>query len=443
MLVSLIALALAADPPQEPVPTANPSVALTDDNMIEISVGESVIRREARPVSRVLISDPDVVELKVLEEGQYQLRAKTVGKTDLWVWFRGEEGRPAKYQVLINNSETFEVRKRIENTSSGSLPRVYAIQDRLVVEGPVDDLETLERIAAVARIYDPDFVNLMTVRGDNQVQLRVVFAEVSRSSLRELGLNGTLSFQQNGVWNTAMQPPVVSGGQYGLSVSGSLGLVNFNAVLSVLEENSLARTLAQPTLVALSGQQADMLVGGEIPVPVGQQNNTISIEYKEYGVKMSFVPTVLAGDVVDIKTSMEVSDVDPSTSIQVAGIQMPGLGSRKVQSHLRMRSGTTFALAGMLSEQVTASRSKIPILGDIPLIGSAFRYVSHRREEMELMVFVTPYLVRPMVASEVPPPPGVTESYNPSDFDLFMLGSLTGGAGTRTASPTGPVGLKR
>lgn len=442
MFTVLVALAFGA-PEETPAAPANSSVVV-EDNVIEVSVGESVIRREIRPVSRVLISDPEVVELKVLEEGQYQLRAKQVGKTDLWVWFRGAEDHPVKYQVLVNNSQTSEVRRRIEATGGGSVPKVYAIQDRLVVEGAVDDLETLERISAVAKIYDADFVNLMTVRGDNQVQLRVIFAEVSRSSLREMGLSGALSFQAGGgLWGGSLSTPVVPAGDYGLGISGSLGLVNFDAVLSVLEQNNLARTLAQPTLVALSGQQADFMSGGEIPVPVGQVNGFISVEFKEYGTRVSFVPTVLSGDVVDMKASVEVSEVDPSTGIQVVGIQMPGLSSRKVQSHLRLRNGTTFAMAGLLSERTTATRSQIPILGDLPIVGSAFRYVTHRREETELMVFVTPYLVRPMVGEEVPLPPGTTESFNPSDFDLFMLGSLTGGPGTRTAEPTGPVGLKR
>jgi pilus assembly protein CpaC len=439
LLSALLSIALAG--PAEPAPAPAAGEA---SNVIEVSVGESVIRQEARPVARVLISDPQIVELRLLEQGQYQLRAMSAGKTDLWVWFRGDEEHPVSYQVMVSNSQIFEVRRRIESTGGGSVPRVYTVQDRLVVEGAVDDLETLERVAAVARIYDEKFVNLMTVRGDTQVQLRVVFAEVSRSNIREMGLNGLLDIGAGGgFWQSALSTPVVIAGDYGLGLAGAAGMFNFTAVLSVLEQNNIARTLAQPTLVALSGQQADFMVGGEIPVPVGQRDGVISVEYKDYGIKLSFVPTVLSGDVVDMRAKVEVSDVDPANGIQLVGIQLPALSVRKAESHLRLRSGMTFAMAGMLSERTIATRAQIPLLGDIPIIGSAFRYVKHEREEMELMVFVTPYLVRPMAADEVPPTPGTTESFAPSDFDLYMLGALTGGPGTRTSHPAGAIGMER
>lgn len=415
-----------------------------DENVIEISVGESVIRQEDRAVARVLISDPEVVELKLLEEGQFQLRAKAIGKTDLWVWYRGTESKPVSYQIMVSNSQIFEVRRRIESTAGDSVPKVYTIQDRLVIEGMVDDLETLERITAVAKIYDENFVNLMSIRGDNQVQLKVVFAEVNRSALREMGLNGLLDLRAGtGLWNGSIETPVVPAGLYDIAVGATLGPVDLTAVLSVLEQHNLSRTLAQPTLVALSGQQADFLAGGEIPVPVGQVNGTISVEYKPYGIKLSFVPTVLGGEVVDMRTSVEVSDVDSANGVQLVGIQLPGLSTRKAESHLRLSSGMTFAMAGLLSETTSTTRATIPILGDIPVIGALFRYMKHDRSETELMIFVTPTLVRPMTADEVPAPPGTTENYNPSDLDLFLLGSMTAGPNSRTAEPTGPYGLKR
>lgn len=449
---SLCPVAWAGDPaaPGTPsdasgIPTGPTGTQSTSrDRVIEVSVGESVIRQESRAVSRILISDPDVVELRLLEEGQYQIRALAVGKTDLWVWFRGDEAHPISYQILVSNSQIFEVRRRIEATGGASSPRVYTIQERLVVEGAVDDLETLERVAAVARIYDPTFVNLMTVRGDNQVQMQVVFAEVNRSALRELGMGALLTLRAgNSAWTPQMDLPVDPAGVYTLSLTGSMSQASLQAFLSVLEQNSLARTLVQPTLVALSGQEANFLAGGEIPIPVGQVNGFISIEYKKYGIGVAFVPTVLSGDVVDMRVSVGVSDIDPSSGIQLVGVSVPGLTVREVESHLRLRSGMTFAMAGLLSEHTVATRSQIPLLGDIPLIGTLFRYVQHDRQETELMIFVTPTLVRPMAAADVPPPPGTTENYNPSDLDLFLLGSLTAGPATRTAQPTGAYGLAR
>jgi pilus assembly protein CpaC len=279
----------------------------------------------------------------------------------------------------------------------------------------------------------------MTVRGDHQVQLKVVFAEVSRTGLRELGI--TALFNNNA--GLGIDMPGFTPGTDVVQILGTFtGAFDVSAILAVLEQNKLSRTLAEPTLTALSGQQAEFLAGGEIPVPVGQRDNRITIEFKEYGVKLVFVPTVLSGSVIDMRAYVEVSELDPNTTIRLADIEVPGMLVRKADSHLRLDSGMTFAMAGMLHERTTSTRAAIPILGDLPVVGALFRYVKHKREETELVIFVTPELVRPMAPDEVPPPPGTTEGYNPSDFQLFMMGQLTV-PGSRTAEPTGEYGMSR
>jgi pilus assembly protein CpaC len=285
----------------------------------------------------------------------------------------------------------------------------------------------------------------------------VVFAEVNRTALRELGMNGSLVGKSYGVAavgpnrstrafasnasiaavNNGVVPAAAAGTfQYLGAFGDPTGLL---AILSVLEQHNVSRTLAQPTLTALSGQQAEFLAGGEIPIPVAQFGSRISLEFKEYGVKLVFVPTVLGNEVVDMRVYVEVSDVDSSTGIRVTGIEVPGFVSRKTESHIRVESGMTVAMAGMLSESTRATFAKVPILGDIPVIGAAFRYVQHRRNETELMIFVTPRLVRPMAPGEVPAAPGQTEDFNPNDFELFLLG-MDHPIGSRTAEPTGPTG---
>lgn len=433
-----------------------------EGDLIDVTVGSSVIQREGRAIARVLISNPDIAELRLLEEGQYQVRGLAVGTTDLWVWYRGDEAKPRSFRVIVTNDLT-DVQRRIAFVVKGEPPRVYPVRDRLVVEGAVDDLDTLERVAAIAGIYDKDFVNLLTVRGDHQVQLKVVFAEVSRTGMRQLGINlfGNVAnayggligpglnatsnarlYDVNAVPNInggALKPPSSEG--FNL-VAMMTGAVNFTSMLSILEQNSLARTLAQPTLVSLSGQQAELLVGGEIPIAVAQAATRITIEYKEYGVKLVFVPTVLAGQVIDMRAYVEVSSLDPANATSVSGIEIPALISRKGKTHLRLEDGMTFAMAGILDERTTATRSAVPLLGDLPLVGAAFRFVKHERTETELVVFVTPQLVRPLAPGEVPPPPGTTENYNPNDFQLFVMGNLQS-PGTRTAEPTGAFGMKR
>jgi pilus assembly protein CpaC len=247
--------------------------------------------------------------------------------------------------------------------------------------------------------------------------------------------------------------PTINGGIIGAPMAGAFNLtamltgsLNAAALMSVLEQQSIARTLAEPTTSALSGQQAKMVVGGEVPIPVAQQNEQISIEWKEYGVKVVFVPTVLADQTIDVRAYVEVSDLDPNNALVSAGLEIPAISKRQGESHLRLSSGDTFALAGMLSERTTATRAAVPVLGDLPLIGALFRFVKHDRAETELVIFVTPEIIRPLAPGEVPPPPGTTENYNPSDFSLFLLGALTE-PGSRTAvtsaQPAGDYGMAR
>jgi pilus assembly protein CpaC len=430
-----------------------------DERWIDVPVGQSHIFRGDRPIGRVLASNPEVASLKLLEQGQVQILGVNVGATDLWVWYQDDMQHPIAYDITVHRDLSDLVR-RIDSVVDGTPPRVYPLDDRIAVEGPVDSVETLERVTELARVYDEEFVNLMAVTGDHQIQLQVVFAEVNRTALRELGMNGSLATPTMGIAGTGpnfsgasraynANLGMLNGGIVPAAAAGSFQFLGafgdptgILAVLSVLEQHNVSRTLAQPTLTALSGQQAEFLAGGEIPIPVAQFGSRISLEFKEYGVKLLFVPTVLGNDVVDMRVYVEVSDVDSSTGIRVTGIEVPGFVSRKTESHLRVESGMTVAMAGMLSETSRATFAKVPILGDIPVVGTLFRYVQHRRNETELMIFVTPRLVRPMAAGEVPAYPGATEDLNPNDFEFFLLG-FDHHIGSRTAEPTGPVGLAR
>jgi pilus assembly protein CpaC len=438
---------------------------------LDVEVGQSSIQKSSRPFARVLISDPDVAEIKLLEEGQFSIRGVSVGSTDLWVWYRDDPEHPEVFELSVHRDLSDLVRRVAEIApGDSSPPRIYPMEDRIVVEGAVSDLITLERIAAVSEVYDPEFVNLMSVRGDHQVQLEVVFAEVSRTAMREMGLSfmgnnevvnaGLVSSGASGdrgyvTSNDARYNQIQMGelvnegftqtvGTGGFALMGALvsDAIDMQAALSVLEQHGITKILAEPKIVALSGQQAEFLAGGEVPIPVSQSNNGITLDFKEYGVKLVFVPTVLGDEVIDMRTYVEVSEIDSATSTRITGIEIPGFVSRKAESHLRMSNGMTFAMAGMLSESTRYTKAQIPILGDIPILGAAFRYTKHERDETELIIFVTPRLVRPMAPGEVPVYPGETEDNNPNDFELFLLG-MDHGAGSRTAEPTGNHGMER
>jgi pilus assembly protein CpaC len=218
--------------------------------------------------------------------------------------------------------------------------------------------------------------------------------------------------------------------------------INVFGQINVLDQYGLAKVIAQPTLVGLSGQQSEFLAGGEIPIPTPNAQGGIVIKYREFGTRMMFIPTVLANDVIDVQINLEMSAIDEAVSARLNGLSVPGFTSRKVASHVRLRSGMTFAIAGLLTERISMTRDEVPGLGRIPVLGMFFRNISHTREESELLVYVTPRLVRPMAPGEVPPILGTTENNNPSDLALFLLGSDRR-AKSRTAAPTGDVGLQR
>ncbi len=434
---------------------------------VDVPVGQSFIYQETREIQRVLLSDDTIAELKQLTPGQFQVRGLAVGSTDLWVWFKDAPDAPVSYTLTVHEDLSDMVR-RIDNTVDANPPRVYPLMDRLVVEGSVADVETLERVAGVASIYDPEFVNLMTVSGDHQIQLEVVFAEVDRRAIRELGVNALWGDNALGA---AISGPVTGTSGYGVlpgltnlnsgyvlpAAAGTFQLlgtfgggVDLTAIMSVLEQHDVSKILARPTLVALSGQQAEFLAGGEVPIPVAQQGSRISVEFKEYGVKLVFVPTVLGNEVVDMRVYVEVSDIDSSNSIRLTGIEIPAFITRKSQSHLRLESGMTFGMAGMLNEKTSVTRAMIPILGEIPLIGTLFRYVKHDRTESELMIFVTPRLVRPLAPGEIPDLPTSYQDNNPNDLELFLLGmdhrlgdSDDDSGDGKGGQPQGAIGLAR
>jgi pilus assembly protein CpaC len=427
------------------------------ERWIDVQAGQSIVWRASRPIARLLLSDPEVAEVKLLEEEQFQVRGVMVGTTDLWVWYRDDSTHPVEYQVSVHQDLSEMIRRIDAVVGDGEPPRVYPMSGRLVLDGPVADLQTLERLAAIARIYDPEFVNLMSVTGDHQVQLHVLFAEVSRTGMRELGVNAFFNGQDvtgggygpnrgediNFVSADGIESswPMPSSGAFQLL--GAMALQDFTlaALLGALEESNLSKILAEPTLVAMSGQQAEFLAGGEVPIAITTYDRVL-VEFKEYGIKLSFVPTVLAGDVIDLRVYTEVSEIDASVAISLGGLAIPGFLTRKGSSHLRMKSGTTFAMAGLLSESVRSRRAEIPGLGRIPIIGALFRYIKHETEETEIMIFVTPRLVRPMDPSEVPAPPTASEDNHPNDFDLFLLG-LDHVPGSRIFEETGPVGMER
>ncbi len=323
----------------------------------------------------------------------------------------------------------------------------------------------------------PQIVNLLTVPGDNQVQLEVSFAEVSRSALKEIGFNFWQK-SQSGTYSGGLLGPststegvvptlVESGTTDTLSnanglpfiqspISGTFGAIfataangsfPFSAALSVLSERGYARTLSEPTLVALSGQTASFLAGGEFPVPLPQALGQIGVDFKKFGIQLSFLPTVV-GPNIQLKLAATVSDIDFTLGLRLASVVVPGLTERHSETTIRLRDGESFAIAGLLSDEVRSTVDKFPGLGDLPILGTLFRSTSYSRQETELLVVVTAHLVRP--TGERPALPGEDTLSDPSDLELFLLGAVESKEGRddkihprAKTKPQGPVGFAR
>jgi len=334
--------------------------------------------------------------------------------------------------------------------------QAQTIGGRIVLSGTASGPRAAQRIVEVVDLFLPDgagedaIANHIIVTGEHQVLLRCTIAEVSRNATRELGINGFLAgdsfrdgFVVNQIGGIAPQNigaaadalvtstiPFLTGPE-GIplppTVPLSLGFpdLQMQLFLQAMAENTLLRVLAEPNLVALSGETAGFLAGGEFPVPVPQGVDQITIEYRSFGVSLSFTPTVLDNQMIRLHIVPEVSAIDFSSGVQLQGFAVPGRRIRRAETTVEVGAGQTLAIAGLLDDQVRAFAKRIPGIGDIPVLGALFRSVQYQQNETELVILITPEIVTAMNPNQVPPLPG-SRITRPSDFELYGLGQLEG-----------------
>jgi pilus assembly protein CpaC len=474
------ALAAAADSGLSAVPAIRIEREVGAVRNLALETGQNRLLILTEPIGRVSVADPRVADLKVITPVQLLLTSRGVGTTDLTLWNKRDEPLVLALQVTRNLDR---LKTQLAELFPEEKITVSTAGDLVVLSGEVSDVRIPERAAEVAQLHAEKVANLIKVVGNQQVQLEVKFAEVSRAGLRNLGIN---FFHQDvggrfvgGITNPgqaidgfagvpgtggAVTPGIQGppGTGFSLFFSG-LPSFPFSAVLNVLEQSGLAKMLAEPTLVALSGQEAKFLVGGEFPVPIASSLGAISVLWKKFGIILNFTPTVISDGALHLKLSTEVSDVDPTRSVTISGVSIPGLTSRQSETTVRLADGQSFAIAGLLSDKIQSTVSKIPLLGDIPILGMLFRSVSYQRNETELLVVVTAHLAKPVAPHEAPHLPTENELNDPNDIQLFLFGSVGGGhpddasgtmkqsarqdAPVRTASkdrgPSGEIGFIR
>lgn len=433
----------------------------TQAEQINLSVGKSAMVESAEPIQAASVTNPETAEVSVVSPHVIMIRGKSYGNTQ--VVLIAADGRKRAYVVSVG-MDVSQLEAAIRAATPHADVRVNAMLDTVMLSGVVPDAETATQIAEIASIFSPKVQNHLRVAGSHQVLLRCTVAEVSRSAIRQLGFNGYaygkdfFGVNQINQINPANigapgglsveQPPI---GQRFLVADGGIpagpnstiyfGLprAQMQIFVQALAENGLLKVMAEPNLVATSGQTAAFLAGGEFPVPVPQDQNTVTIEWKQFGVQLGFTPVVLPGQRIRLKVAPEVSELDFSSATQFAGFVVPGLTQRRAETTVEVGNGQTFVIAGLLSDQARAVSRRIPGLGDVPVLGALFRSVEYRKNQTELMILVTPELVAPLDPQQVSTLPGETHT-DPNDFELYGLGVLDGKpAVVRPAAASQPV----
>jgi pilus assembly protein CpaC len=419
---------------------------------LKLEMGQNRLLVLSEQIVRVSVAEPRVADLKVITPTQLLLTAKGVGVTDLTVWNRKDEPLVLALEV---NRNLEALRKQLKELLPDEDIQVTAAGELVILSGEVSDVRVPERAAEVAQLHAGKVANLLRVRGNQQVQLEVKFAEVSRRGLRQMSVNLLHQDALGRFVGGATGPSTSPGAPLAVPGTGGFGIppvypgdranafslffsgiprFPLSAMVSLLETNGLAKILAEPTLVSLSGQEAKFLAGGEFPVPMSTQFGQVSVNWKKFGIILNFTPTVIDEKTIHLKLASEVSDVDPGRGVTIGGFFVPGLTSRQSETTVRLGDGQSFAIAGLLSNRVRSQIDKVPLLGDLPVLGALFRSVDYRRDESELLVVITARLARPLAPHEVPALPTDDELNDPGDFELFLLG-LEG----RRQGPTAPA----
>ena len=433
---------------QEPVPPpallAKPTIVYkvqSPTERLEMTVHTSRILTMDQKIPQAQVNNPDLLELTPLSPNQIQISAKATGVTQVNLW---DEHKKLYTVDVIVLGDVRELTMVLRSTFPNAAIKVTPVANSVLISGFVDQPAHIDRIIRIAEEYYPKVINNMTVGGCQQVLLHVKVMEVSRTKLRQLGFDfskitgsnvvssspsGGLSSAINTAPSTSTTTPwtpvTVTGEGTGTFTFGiTNGTSAFLGVLNALRKDDMLKIMAEPTLVTVSGRPASFNSGGEIPIPVPQSLGTISIEWKKYGTQIDFVPIVLGNGRIRLEVRPRISELDPANSLLINGSTVPGILSRDADTGVEMEAGQTLAIAGLVQSYTEAHNSGLPWVSDLPYLGALFRNVKETKNEVELLIMVTPELVEAMDVCDVPRCGPGMETTDPSDWELFMKGHL-------------------
>ncbi len=433
---------------------------------VQVYIGKSEDVRTDASFVDITVGDPEVADVNPLTDRSISILGKKNGTTRISVYAEGKKLIGVfDVEVIFDTSLIqSEIKKRFPYANL----KVSAVNGRIMLSGTSPDAPTLDRAVTIAKQFGPEVINTVEVLQPQQVMLEVRFIEASRQAGRELGVQWNYFGKRNlaniGNAEPAGRLPVINSGggrfaqpssnpsmekggpnvspqaltispvaiagvlsgsaPFGVMVSKLLlGGVETDVIINALEQRGLARSLAEPNLVALSGDTASFLAGGEYPVPVPGALGQVTIDYKRYGVGLAFTPTVLSGGLINMKIEPEVSQLDTSNPVQVAGIAVPPLIVRRASTTVELRDGQSFVICGLLQSEGKNAISQLPWLGDVPVLGALFRSAQYQKNETDLAIIVTPRLIRPSRPGDVIKTP-LDGSLPVNDADLFLMGKI-------------------
>ncbi|MDD7971746.1 type II and III secretion system protein family protein [Roseinatronobacter alkalisoli] len=435
---TLAAALLAASALVVAVPTGAHSETLrvlngTSSSTLSIPMNRAVVVETDTPFAELSIANPGIADISTLSDRSIYVLGKAPGRTTLTIL--GADGSLFSNVDVQVTPDIAEFRERLRQILPNERIEVRTANDGIVLSGVVSTAARLDAAMELAQRYAPERVsNLMSVGGTQQVMLKVRFSEMNREVRKNLGISfqlnaGTHAQFSSGTLDgagTGLLPGATGGreGALGFRVGG--GSLTAQVLLEALEAQGMARTLAEPNLTALSGQEASFLAGGEVPVPVASTDGNIAVQYRPFGVELQFTPRVLDDNVINLTLNASVSSIDTALSgdgIGAGGIPARAFRTRATQTTVELRDGESFAIAGLLEDDFRANSSSVPWLSDIPILGALFRSSGYERRQTELVIIITAHLVTPTRGEALMLPTDRVRP--PSERDLFLSGRLT------------------
>jgi pilus assembly protein CpaC len=422
-----------APPPPQP-PQAGQEQESGAPQTLHLLVGRSLVITSPNRIKRVSLADPAIAEAVVVSPTQLVINGKVPGGVSLILW--DESGQSQSFEVLVD-IDVLGLTQKIHEVFPAEPVQVETSKDVVMLSGRISSAEVADKILEVVKSSTPKVTSLMEIpqAPAAEISLQVRFAEVNRQAVQQLGVNILRNFGSNMPISTGTQQfaPVQLGKTQSVTTNGNTSTtntsgndflisdllnvavfrpdINLAVFIKALQENNVLEILAEPNLLTESGKQASFLAGGQFPYPVVQGtggstgSTSVTIQFKEYGIRLSFTPTLMPGGVIHLKVEPEVSSLDYTNAVTLQGFVLPGVATNRVDSEMNLKDGQSFAIAGLLDNRVTEQFQKIPGIGDIPILGKLFQSRSLNKSDNELLVLVTPHIVQPLAPTEVPAGP--------------------------------------